>query len=153
MKKTFTVFVLMASLSMFSILFAGEIYVSPRGNDKNAGTKEAPYLTLNHALKQAREWRRLNAPEVAGGISIRLEDGINVIYGENESGKSTIHAFIKGMLFGIERGRGRASLHDTYSIYEPWEGPASTKGSCDLRVEERFSGSTEILTGSRKKRS
>ena len=39
MKKTFTVFVLMASLSMFSILFAGEIYVSPRGNDKNAGTK------------------------------------------------------------------------------------------------------------------
>ena len=78
MKKTFTVFVLMASLSMFSILFAGEIYVSPRGNDKNAGTKEAPYLTLNHALKQAREWRRLNAPEVAGGISIRLEDGIYV---------------------------------------------------------------------------
>lgn len=68
----------MASLSMFSILFAGEIYVSPRGNDKNAGTKEAPYLTLNHALKQAREWRRLNAPEVAGGISIRLEDGIYV---------------------------------------------------------------------------
>ena len=50
MKKTFTVFVLMASLSMFSILFAGEIYVSPRGNDKNAGTKEAPYLTLNLSL-------------------------------------------------------------------------------------------------------
>lgn len=59
---------------------------------------------------------------------IRLEDGINVIYGENESGKSTIHAFIKGMLFGIERGRGRASLHDTYSIYEPWEGPGQYKG-------------------------
>ena len=36
--------------------------------------------------------------------------------------------FIKGMLFGIERGRGRASLHDTYSIYEPWEGPGQYKG-------------------------
>lgn len=34
---------------------------------------------------------------------IELEDGINLIYGENESGKSTIHTFIKGMLFGMER--------------------------------------------------
>ena len=38
----------------------------------------------------------------------RLEfgDGIQLIYGENESGKSTIHSFIKAMLFGMERGRG-----------------------------------------------
>lgn len=41
---------------------------------------------------------------------ILLEDGINILYGENESGKSTLHAFIRGMLFGMERGRGRASL-------------------------------------------
>ena len=52
---------------------------------------------------------------------IELEDGINLIYGENESGKSTIHTFIKGMLFGMERGRGRAAVNDTYSTYEPWE--------------------------------
>lgn len=54
---------------------------------------------------------------------IVLHDGINLIYGENESGKSTIHTFIKGMLFGLERGRGRASVHDTFSLYEPWENP------------------------------
>ena len=48
--------------------------------------------------------------------SILLEDGINILYGENESGKSTLHAFIRGMLFGMERGRGRASLNDNYSI-------------------------------------
>ena len=36
---------------------------------------------------------------------IDLEEGINLIHGENESGKSTIHTFIRGMLFGIERGR------------------------------------------------
>ena len=54
---------------------------------------------------------------------ILLEDGINILYGENESGKSTLHAFIRGMLFGMERGRGRASLNDTYSTYEPWENP------------------------------
>lgn len=40
---------------------------------------------------------------------IDLEEGINLIHGENESGKSTIHTFIRGMLFGIERGRGRAA--------------------------------------------
>ena len=28
--------------------------------------------------------------------------------GENESGKTTIHTFIKGMLFGLERGAGES---------------------------------------------
>ena len=54
---------------------------------------------------------------------IQMEDGINILYGENESGKSTLHTFIKGMLYGMERGRGRASVYDTFSIYEPWENP------------------------------
>lgn len=76
MKKTIVVLLLMASLGLFSVLVAGEIYVSPHGSDRNAGTKEAPYLTLNRAIKQAREWRRLNRPEAAGGICIRLEDGV-----------------------------------------------------------------------------
>ena len=61
---------------MVSLAFAGEIYVSLQGNDKNPGTKEAPFNTLNRAIKQAREWRRLNWPEVAGGIYIRLEEGV-----------------------------------------------------------------------------
>lgn len=52
---------------------------------------------------------------------IRIGDGMNILYGENESGKSTLHSFIKGMFFGMERGRGRASAHDAFSIYEPWE--------------------------------
>lgn len=54
---------------------------------------------------------------------VELTGGINLFYGENESGKSTIHTFIKSMLFGLERGRGRASVNDTFSIYEPWENP------------------------------
>ena len=54
---------------------------------------------------------------------IDLDEGINLIHGENESGKSTIHTFIRGMLFGIERGRGRAAQNDTFSIYEPWGNP------------------------------
>lgn len=64
---------------------------------------------------------------------IQLYDGINILYGENESGKSTIHTFIKGMLFGMERGRGRASVNDTYSIYEPWENPNYYSGALRFR--------------------
>lgn len=76
MKKTFTYLSFIIFLGWFPSLFAGEIYVSPQGNDKNPGTKEAPFNTLNRAIKQAREWRRLNRPEVAGGIYIRLEEGV-----------------------------------------------------------------------------
>lgn len=76
MKKTFTYLSFIIFLGWFPSLFAGEIYVSLQGNDKNPGTKEAPFNTLNRAIKQAREWRRLNWPEVAGGIYIRLEEGV-----------------------------------------------------------------------------
>ena len=76
MKKTFIYLSFIIFLGWFPSLFAGEIYVSLQGNDKNPGTKEAPFYTLNRAIKQAREWRRLNRPEVAGGIYIRLEEGV-----------------------------------------------------------------------------
>ena len=76
MKKTFTYLSFIIFLGWFPSLFAGEIYVSLQGNDKNPGTKEAPFNTLNRAIKQAREWRRLNWPEVAGGLYIRLEEGV-----------------------------------------------------------------------------
>ncbi len=65
--------------------------------------------------------------------AIRFGDGINIIYGENESGKSTIHTFIKSMLFGLERGRGRAANSDTFSHYEPWENPNYYAGT--LKIE------------------
>lgn len=52
---------------------------------------------------------------------ISFEDGLNVVYGKNEAGKSTLHTFIRCMLFGLERGRGRASRNDLYSRCEPWD--------------------------------
>lgn len=76
MKKTFIYLSFIIFLGWFPSLFAGEIYVSLQGNDKNSGTKEAPFYTLNRAIKQAREWRRLNRLEVAGGIYISLEEGV-----------------------------------------------------------------------------
>lgn len=84
-----------------------------------------------------------------------FHDGINVIYGENESGKSTVHTFIKSMLFGLERGRGRASSHDTYSIYEPWENPnyyagklrfeSGGKQFCLTRTFDKYSKSASLI--------
>lgn len=76
MKKIFVYPVFIAFFGILPSLFAGEIYVSPHGSDENAGTKEAPFRTLNQAIRQAREWRRLNRPEVIGGIQIRLSDGV-----------------------------------------------------------------------------
>jgi len=59
---------------------------------------------------------------------IMLKDGINLFYGENENGKTTIHTFIRGMLFNIEKQRGKSSKNDIYSLYEPWENPGYYAG-------------------------
>lgn len=67
---------------------------------------------------------------------IPLEPGINVIYGKNEAGKSTLHAFIKGMLFGIDRPRGRAGKDDPYMKYQPWDTPGTFCGSMDLEYKK-----------------
>lgn len=64
---------------------------------------------------------------------VSFEDGLNLVYGKNEAGKSTIHTFIRGMLFGIERQRGRAAKNDLYSKYEPWENSSTYEGQ--LRLE------------------
>lgn len=52
---------------------------------------------------------------------IALYPGLNVIYGENESGKSTTHTFIRSCLFGMRKMRGRASKKDDFSHYQPWD--------------------------------
>ena len=65
---------------------------------------------------------------------IELRDGMNIIYGNNESGKSTVHAFIRGMLFGLEKKRGRVSKDNLYEKYKPWEG--NTLFSGYMKVED-----------------
>lgn len=54
-------------------------------------------------------------------VRVPFEEGLNLIYGPNESGKTTLYTFLKSMLFGIRRLRGRAAARDVYSRYEPWE--------------------------------
>lgn len=85
--------------------------------------------------------------------SVSFEDGINIVYGKNEAGKSTIHTFIRGMLFGIERQRGRAARTDTYSKYEPWENSGTYEGQLRLesdgivyRIERSFQKNKKNLS-------
>ena len=77
--------------------------------------------------------------------TIELKPGINVVYGENESGKSTIFAFIRAMFFGIERQRGKAARTDDYWRYEPWNHPMLydgvmkvTRDNRIFRIERKF---------------
>lgn len=62
---------------------------------------------------------------------------INVICGRNESGKSTLHAFLMGMLFGMEKSRGRSSEDDMYTKYEPWHAPSYYSGALRFEVDKK----------------
>lgn len=56
---------------------------------------------------------------------IKLEDGLNVIYGQNESGKTTIHRFIGGMLYGFLKPGVKSTIYSPeHSKYTPWFGEA-----------------------------
>ena len=50
---------------------------------------------------------------------INLEEGINIIHGENESGKSTLLNYIISIFYGISRNKDGKALSD-YEKYKPW---------------------------------
>ncbi|MCI8353218.1 MAG: AAA family ATPase [Clostridia bacterium] len=69
---------------------------------------------------------------------IKLEDGINIIYGENESGKSTLLKFIMGMVYGLSKNKNGKFISD-YERYTPWDGGEfSGKISYKLDNGERY---------------
>ncbi len=50
---------------------------------------------------------------------IKLEPSFNLIYGLNESGKTTIKNFIEGMFYGFDEGKLRISFSNKREIYRP----------------------------------
>ncbi|MCH7408117.1 right-handed parallel beta-helix repeat-containing protein [Belliella sp. DSM 111904] len=54
---------------------AADLWVALDGNDQQEGTKDSPLLSLQMALRKARELRRLNDPSVEGGIYIYVKGG------------------------------------------------------------------------------
>ncbi len=67
--------------------------------------------------------------------TLKLHDGLNVIYAPNESGKSTWCAFIRAMLYGVDSSeRARSGYLPDKLRYAPWSG-APMEGSMDLRAD------------------
>ena len=50
---------------------------------------------------------------------INLKNNINIIYGKNESGKSTLLKFILGMFYGLSKNKNGKNITD-YDKYTPW---------------------------------
>lgn len=67
---------------------------------------------------------------------MELHRGINLIYGPNEAGKTTIKDFVIGMFYGMERQRGIAARTDEYIRREPLEG-GDYSGSMELEQDGR----------------
>lgn len=57
------------------------------------------------------------------GITVSLGRGINIIYGGNETGKTTLQWFVRGMLYGLRSGRQSLyGLSAPQKRFEPWRG-------------------------------
>lgn len=54
--------------------------------------------------------------------TIELKPGLNVIIGDNEVGKSTIHNFIEAMFYGFFKPYTKKKIYsEAYDHYEPWD--------------------------------
>lgn len=67
-------------------------------------------------------------------MDLTLAPGINVVYGNNEAGKTTIKDFIVDMLYGIDKARGLGARFDHYEQRKPINGSAFS-GSMEVSIE------------------
>lgn len=69
---------------------------------------------------------------------INLENGMNLIYGENEAGKSTLIKFIINSFYGISKNKRGKEFSD-YEKYKPWTGEEfSGKINYELDNKEKY---------------
>lgn len=56
-------------------------------------------------------------------FTLQAGDGLNIIYGSNEAGKTTLQMFILAMLFGMKKaGKKRTVYSEEHTRYSPWQG-------------------------------
>ena len=68
-------------------------------------------------------------------LDLRFAEGMNILYGHNEAGKSTLHAFLQAMLYGLERRPGIGSAAKLHKKYRPWDAPERFGGTLRLAHE------------------
>ena len=65
--------------------------------------------------------------------TIEFSDGLTVIEGGNESGKTTVAMFLLAMFYGIEKKRpGEEGEDDMYQKFLPWDNKDHFGGSMDF---------------------
>lgn len=84
---------------------------------------------------------------------ISFRKGMNVIYGANEAGKSTVQSFIMAMFYGLKAGRTSASgLPSPRKRFMPWDGEPyggavvyTLDNGSTCRIERDFSSNTVVV--------
>ena len=81
---------------------------------------------------------KINAYGNIENRELNLKDNINIIHGENESGKSTLLSYIVNTLYGISRNKDGKEVSD-YDKYKPWNNQEySGKLSYELQNGEQY---------------
>ena len=70
--------------------------------------------------------------------NIELKNGINVVYGENESGKSTLLDFIISMFYGINKNKAGKEISNL-DKYTPWESTGEFSGKINYELDDHES--------------
>jgi uncharacterized protein YhaN len=65
---------------------------------------------------------------------IKLDEHINIIYGKNESGKSTLLKFIMSMFYGLSKNKNGKTYTD-YEKYTPWN-ESDFSGKINYELED-----------------
>lgn len=81
---------------------------------------------------------------------VPLKKGLNILFGSNESGKSTLQWYIRGMLFGLKSGRQQFNgLTPPLKRFQPWTGSSfggamvyTLEDGSSFRVERNFENGT-----------
>jgi len=66
---------------------------------------------------------------------INFDNGINIITGDNESGKSTLLSFILAMFFGLSKNKNGKNLSN-YEKYTPWK-TNDFSGTLDYELDNK----------------
>ena len=71
-------------------------------------------------------------------VEMNFKNGLNILYGPNESGKSTIRSFIFGMLYGgIAANSKRTIYTEEYNSQLPWSG-LNYEGSMEIERNNEY---------------